>query len=59
MKIDDVRSHLLRQHDVTRATVIKRDGKFLVRARVENDLHDGTTLTRVCYYDEEGEKVNE
>jgi hypothetical protein len=46
------------QKDVMSAKVVVRaDGKKVVRAKMQNRLHDGTKVTRVRFYDAHGDML--
>lgn len=56
-KISTVRVHLVRQPDVKSATVVVRLGRRVVKAVVENELHDGSMYRRTVFYDENGNQI--
>jgi hypothetical protein len=58
MDIFTVANRMKQQKDVLSAKVVVRaDGKKVVRAKMQNRLHDGTKVTRVRFYDAHGDML--
>lgn len=57
MSLQEVRENLRKQHDVKNTRITTYLGNRVVQATILVILSDGSTFTRKCYYDEDGDLI--